>query len=39
VLDEDVYSECAGYDPVELGFAVVSIRDRKVVSVEARFVD
>jgi UDP-2,3-diacylglucosamine pyrophosphatase LpxH len=39
VLDHDGYAERAGYDPVELGFAVVEIRDRKVTAVKRMVVD
>lgn len=31
---EDGYAEVAGYDPVELGYVVVRVRDRAVVSVK-----
>ena len=33
-LDDSSYAERAGYDPIELGFAIVKIRNRKVVGVE-----
>jgi len=39
ILGHDGYAERAGYDPVELGFAVVEIRDRKVVAVKRMVVD
>ena len=39
IIDHDGYAERAGYDPVELGFVIVSIRDRKVVSATAQVVD
>jgi hypothetical protein len=39
VLEHDGYAERFGYDPVELGFAVVEIRDRKVVAVKRMVVD
>jgi predicted phosphodiesterase len=31
LLDHDGYAERAGYDPIEIGFIVLEIRDRKVV--------
>jgi hypothetical protein len=33
ILDHDGYPERSGYDPVEIGHAVIEIRDRKVVAV------
>lgn len=32
------YAEIAEYDPIELGFAVVKVRDRKIVSVDPYYV-
>jgi len=39
ILGHDGYAERAGYDPVELGFAIVEIRDRKVIAVKRMVVD
>jgi hypothetical protein len=38
-LGFDSYAERAGYDPVELGFVLVKIRDREIQSVEKVFLD
>jgi hypothetical protein len=38
VLGYDGYAERAAYDPVELGFVILSIRDRKIVSVQPMIV-
>jgi hypothetical protein len=38
-LDHDGYAERWGLDPVELGYPVITIRDRKIVSVTPRYVD
>jgi hypothetical protein len=39
ILDHDGYAERFGYDPVELGYAVLEIRDQKVVAVRRMVVD
>ena len=39
ILGHDGYAERFGYDPVELGYAVLEIRDRKVVAVRCSIVD
>ena len=33
-IDYDTYAEAAGYDPVELGFFVVRIRDRQIAGID-----
>jgi len=39
VIGEDGYAERAGYDPIELGFAVVLVRDRKIYKIKREWVE